>query len=211
MARYTEASCKLCRREGIKLFLKGERCYTDKCAIERKNFAPGQHGRVAGRRRKTSDYSLQLREKQKVKRIYGVLEKQFRNYYSKASRRSGVTGENLLQLLETRLDNVIYRLGFAPSRKSARQLVRHRHVHINGHIVDVPSYQVVPGEEIAIKQPSHGMGLVLSTIERRGKQEMVSWLNVDFKSQTGRLIEIPKRESIPITAQEQLIVELYSK
>ena len=152
MARYTEASCKLCRREGVKLFLKGERCYTDKCGIERKNFAPGQHGRMAGRRRKVSDYSLQLREKQKVKRIYGVLEKQFRNYYGKASRRSGITGENLLQLLETRLDNVIYRLGFAPSRKSARQLIRHRHVQVNGKIVDVPSFLVASGHEINIRE-----------------------------------------------------------
>ena len=211
MARYTEASCKLCRREGMKLFLKGERCYTDKCAIERRNFAPGQHGRTMARRRKSSDYQLQLREKQKVKRIYGVLEKQFRNYYVKASKKSGVTGENLMQLLETRLDNVLYRLGFAPSRKSARQLVRHRHIKVNGRIVDIPSYQVVPGEEITVKQKSHELGLILSTIERRGKQETVSWLSVDYKSQTGKLLEIPTRESIPITAQEQLIVELYSK
>lgn len=211
MARYTEASCKLCRREGMKLFLKGERCYTDKCAIERKNFAPGQHGRMAGRRRKVSDYSLQLREKQKVKRIYGVLEKQFRNYYNKASRQSGVTGENLLQLLETRLDNLIYRLGFAPSRKSARQLVRHCHVLVNGKIVDVPSFKVSPGQKISVKEPSRTLGLVLSTIERRGKRDIVSWLTVDYKTQTGKLLEIPTRENIPITAQEQLIVELYSK
>jgi len=211
MARYTEASCKLCRREGMKLFLKGERCYTDKCAIERKNFAPGQHGRMAGRRRKVSDYSLQLREKQKVKRIYGVLEKQFRNYYNKASRQSGITGENLLRLLETRLDNLIYRLGFAPSRKSARQLVRHCHVLVNGKIVDVPSFQVSPGQKVSVKEPSRNLGLVLSTIERRGKQDIVSWLTVDYKTQTGKLLEIPTRENIPITAQEQLIVELYSK
>ena len=211
MARYTEASCKLCRREGIKLFLKGERCYTDKCAIERRNFAPGQHGRMVSRRRKASEYSVQLREKQKVKRIYGVLEKQFRNYYEKATRQSGVTGENLLRLLECRLDNVIYRLGFAPSRKSARQLVHHRHVLINGNIVDVPSYQVAPGEEIAVRERSNNLGLVLSTIERRGKQEVLPWLNVDYKSQTGRMVEEPTRVNIPITAQEQLIVELYSK
>ena len=211
MARYTEASCKLCRRETVKLFLKGERCYTDKCAIERKNFVPGQHGRLGGRRRKVSEYSQQLREKQKVKRIYGVLEKQFRNYYHKANRQSGVTGENLLRLLETRLDNILYRLGFAPSRKSARQLVRHRHVLINGKKVDIPSYQVTPGEEICIKQPSRGLGLVLSTIERRGKQETLSWLSVDYKSQSGKMLEQPSRDAIPITAQEQLIVELYSK
>ncbi|HUU27011.1 MAG TPA: 30S ribosomal protein S4 [archaeon] len=211
MARHIESSCKLCRREGTKLFLKGERCYTDKCSIERKNFAPGQHGRIAGRRRKISEYNIQLREKQKVKRIYGVLEKQFRNYFVKASRKSGVTGENLLQLLESRLDNVIYRLGFAPSRKSARQLVRHRHIMVRGKIVDVPSYHVAPGEEITVKEKSHGLGLVLSTIERRGKQEVVSWLTVDYKTQTGKLLEVPTRDNIPINAQEQLIVELYSK
>ena len=158
-----------------------------------------------------SEYSQQLREKQKVKRIYGVLEKQFRNYYHKANRQSGVTGENLLRLLETRLDNILYRLGFAPSRKSARQLVRHRHVLINGKKVDIPSYQITPGEEICIKQPSRGLGLVLSTIERRGKQETLSWLSVDYKSQTGKVLELPSRDAIPITAQEQLIVELYSK
>ena len=211
MARYTGPNCKLCRREGVKLFLKGERCYTDKCAIERKNFAPGQHGRMAGRRRKVSEYSLQLREKQKVKRIYGILEKQFRNYFHKAARKSGVTGENLLQLLETRLDNVVYRLGFAPSRKSARQLVRHRHILVNGRTVNIPSYQVTPGMEISLKEKSRNLGLVLSTIERRGKQEVVPWLSVDYKTQTGKLLEIPTRDNIPINAQEQLIVELYSK
>jgi len=211
MARYTGPNCKLCRREGVKLFLKGERCYTDKCAIERKNFAPGQHGRMAGRRRKVSEYSLQLREKQKVKRIYGILEKQFRNYFHKAARKSGVTGENLLQLLETRLDNVVYRLGFAPSRKSARQLVRHKHILVNGRTVNIPSYQVTPGMEISLKEKSRNLGLVLSTIERRGKQEVVPWLSVDYKTQTGKLLEIPTRDNIPINAQEQLIVELYSK
>ena len=211
MARQTGTSCKLCRREGNKLFLKGERCYTDKCAIERRNFAPGQHGRSAGRRRKLSDYSLQLREKQKVKRIYGLLERQFRNYFFKATRKSGVTGQNLMQLLETRLDNVVFRLGFAPSRNSARQLVNHRHILINGRIVDIPSYQVSPGEEISVKESSRGLGLILSSIEKRGKQETVSWLTVDYKSQTGKLLEIPTRDSIPVNAQEQLIVELYSK
>jgi small subunit ribosomal protein S4 len=211
MARQTGTSCKLCRREGNKLFLKGERCYTDKCAIERRNFAPGQHGRSAGRRRKLSDYSLQLREKQKVKRIYGLLERQFRNYFFKATRKSGVTGQNLMQLLETRLDNVVFRLGFAPSRNSARQLVNHRHILINGRIVDIPSYQVSPNEEISVKESSRGLGLILSSIEKRGKQETVSWLTVDYKSQTGKLLEIPTRDSIPVNAQEQLIVELYSK
>jgi len=211
MSRYTEASCKLCRREGQKLFLKGERCYTDKCAIERKNFAPGQHGRMAGRRRKVSDYSLQLREKQKTKRIYGVLEKQFRSYFKQAAHKSGITGELLLQMLETRLDNVVYRLGLAPSRKSARQLVRHRHIQVNGRTVDIPSYQVVPGQEICVKEKSRNMGLILSSIERRGKQDVLPWLSVDYKTQTGKLLEIPTRADIPTTTQEQLIVELYSK
>ena len=211
MSRYTEASCKLCRREGQKLFLKGERCYTDKCAIERKNFAPGQHGRMAGRRRKVSDYSLQLREKQKTKRIYGVLEKQFRSYFKRAASKSGITGELLLQMLETRLDNVVYRLGLAPSRKSARQLVRHRHIQVNGRTVDIPSYQVVAGQEICVKEKSRNMGLILSSIERRGKQDVLPWLSVDYKTQTGKLLEIPTRADIPTTTQEQLIVELYSK
>ncbi|MCE5273191.1 30S ribosomal protein S4 [bacterium] len=211
MARYLDANCKLCRREGTKLFLKGERCFTEKCAVERRAFAPGQHGRNAGRRRKTSDYNMQLREKQKVKRIYGLLEKQFRNYFVKASRKSGVTGENLLQLLETRLDNVVFRLGLAPSLKSARQLVRHSHILVNGKPVDIPSYQVVPGEEISVREKSRQLGLILSTIERRGKQELVNWLSVDYKSQTGRMLELPGRADIPIAAQEQLIVELYSK
>ncbi|MBN2287986.1 MAG: 30S ribosomal protein S4 [Candidatus Glassbacteria bacterium] len=211
MARYTKANCKLCRREGVKLFLKGERCYTDKCAIERKNFAPGQHGRMAGRRRKVSDYSLQLREKQKVKRIYGILEKQFRNYFKRAAHKTGVTGELLLQSIETRLDNVVYRLGLAPSRKSARQLVRHRHIQVNGGIVDIPSYQVAPGQEVRVKEKSRNMGLILSSIERRGKQDVLPWLSVDYKTQTGKLLEVPTRANIPTTAQEQLIVELYSK
>lgn len=211
MARYTDANCKLCRREGVKLFLKGERCYTDKCAVERKNFVPGQHGRMAGRRRKVSDYSLQLREKQKVKRIYGVLEKQFRNYFKRAAGKTGVTGELLLQLLETRLDNLVYRLGLTPSRKSARQLVRHRHIQVDGGVVDIPSYQVSPGQKISVKEKSHNLGLILSSIERRGKQDVLPWLTVDYKTQTGKLLEIPTRADIPITAQEQLIVELYSK
>ena len=199
MSRYTEASCKLCRREGQKLFLKGERCYTDKCGIERKNFAPGQHGRMAGRRRKVSDYSLQLREKQN------------RSYFKRAAHKSGITGELLLQMLETRLDNVVYRLGLAPSRKSARQLVRHRHIQVNGGTVDIPSYQVVPGQEICVKEKSRNMGLILSSIERRGKQDVLPWLSVDYKTQTGKLLEIPTRADIPTTTQEQLVVELYSK
>ena len=211
MARYTDANCKLCRREGTKLFLKGERCFTDKCAIERKNFVPGQHGRNAGRRRKVSDYQLQLREKQKVKRIYGVLEKQFRIYFKNAAKSEGITGENLLQQLERRLDNVVYRLGMAPSRKSARQLVRHRHILVDGKTVDIPSYQLIPGQEVSVKQGSRSLGLILSSIERHGRQETLGWLSVDYKSQTGKLLEVPARGDIPTIAQENLIVELYSK
>ncbi|MEA2064096.1 MAG: 30S ribosomal protein S4 [Gemmatimonadota bacterium] len=211
MARYIESNCKLCRREGTKLFLKGERCYTDKCAIEKKSFAPGHHGRLAGRRRKVSEYNVQLREKQKVKRIYGLLEKQFRGYFHKAASKSGVTGETLLQLIETRLDNIVYRLGLAPSRKSARQLVLHRHIQVDGRTVNIPSYQVNAGQEISVKERSRNLGLILSAIERRGKQDVQSWLTVDYKSQTGKLLEVPSRSNIPTIAQEQLIVELYSK
>ena len=211
MARTTGPVCRLCRREGQKLFLKGTRCYTEKCAIERRGYPPGIHGRMAARRRKQSEYATQLREKQKVKRIYGVLETQFRNYFDEASRRSGVTGENLLIMLERRLDNVVYRLGLAPSRKAARQLVRHRHIQIAGRTVDVPSYQVAPGETITVKQKSREMPLILGSIESRGKEGTMPWLEVDFKSQTGRMLDLPTRETIPIAAEEQLIVELYSK
>lgn len=211
MARYTGPVCKLCRREGQKLFLKGTRCYTEKCAIERRGYPPGIHGRMAARRRRQSEYALQLREKQKVKRIYGVLETQFRNYFEEANRQAGVTGENLLVMLERRLDNVVYRLGLAPSRKGARQLVRHRHIQVNGRPVDIPSYQVAPGEKISVKEKSRDMPLILGAIESRGKEGTLPWLEVDFKSQTGRMLELPSRDTIPIAAEEQLIVELYSK
>ena len=211
MARHTGPVCKLCRREGQKLFLKGTRCYTEKCAIERRGYPPGVHGRMAGRRRKQSEYATQLREKQKVKRIYGVLESQFENYFDKSAQTPGVTGENLLIMLERRLDNVVYRLGLAPSRKGARQLVRHRHILVNGRVVDVPSYQVSPGERIQVKEKSREMPLILGSIESRGKEGTLPWLEVDFKSQSGRMVELPTRETIPIAAEEQLIVELYSK
>ena len=211
MARYTGPVCKLCRREGQKLFLKGTRCYTEKCAIERRGYPPGLHGRMAARRRKQSEYAGQLREKQKVKRTYGVLETQFHNYFVEASRLPGVTGENLLVQLERRLDNVVYRLGLAPSRKSARQLVRHRHIQVKGRTVDVPSFQVSPGEEIRVKEKSREMPLILGAIESRGKEGTVPWLEVDLKSQTGHMTDLPTRETIPIAADEQLIVELYSK
>jgi small subunit ribosomal protein S4 len=211
MARHTGPVCRLCRREGQKLFLKGTRCYTEKCAIERRGYPPGVHGRMAGRRRKQSEYATQLREKQKVKRIYGVLESQFENYFSKSAKTPGVTGENLLIMLERRLDNMIYRLGLAPSRKAARQLVRHRHITVNGRVVDVPSYQVSPGEKIQVKEKSREMPLILGSIESRGKEATLPWLEVDFKSQSGSMVEMPSRETIPIAAEEQLIVELYSK
>jgi len=209
MARYRDANCKLCRREGEKLFLKGSRCLTDKCAIERRPFAPGQHGQ--GRRRKISPYGLQLREKQKIRRIYGVLEKQFRNYFKKADRKQGVTGEILLQLLETRLDNLVYRLGFAPSRKSARQLVRHRHVLVGGRIVDIPAYSVRPGEVIKIKEPSKNLDLIHAALKEVGRGDETPWLRLNKASLEGELLEVPKRSDIPLTVNEQLVVELYSK
>jgi small subunit ribosomal protein S4 len=211
MARHTGPVCRLCRREGQKLFLKGTRCYTEKCAIERRGYPPGVHGRMAGRRRKQSEYATQLREKQKVKRIYGVLESQFENYFTKSAQTPGVTGENLLVMLERRLDNVVYRLGLSPSRKAGRQLVRHRHITVNGRVVDVPSYQVSPGERIQVKEKSREMPLILGSIESRGKEGTLPWLEVDFKSQSGSMVEMPTRETIPIAAEEQLIVELYSK
>ena len=211
MARHTGPVCRICRREGQKLFLKGTRCYTEKCAIERRGYPPGAHGRAAARRRKQSEYATQLREKQKVKKTYGMLEAQFANYFQKSARTPGVTGENLLIMLERRLDNVVYRLGLAPSRKSARQLVRHRHIRVNGRPVDVPSFQVSPGDEIQVRERSREMPLILGAIESRGKEGTVPWLEVDFKSMTGRMVELPTRETIPIAAEEQLIVELYSK
>ena len=211
MARYSGPVCKLCRREEQKLFLKGTRCYTEKCAIERRGYPPGAHGRAAQRRRKQSEYALQLREKQKVKRIYGVLETQFKNYFVEAVRQDGVTGENLLIMLERRIDNVVYRLGLAPSRKGGRQLVRHRHVQVNGRTVDVPSFQVSSGDQITIKEKSREMPLILGAIESRGKEGTAPWLEVDFKTMSGRMLDLPTRETIPIAADEQLIVELYSK
>jgi len=209
MARYRDANCKLCRREGEKLFLKGTRCQTDKCAIERRPFAPGQHGQ--GRRRKVSPYGLQLREKQKIRRIYGVLEKQFRNYFIKADHKQGVTGEILLQLLETRLDNLVYRFGFAPSRKAARQLVRHRHVLIGGRIVDIPAYSVRPGQVIRVKERSKNLDSVHASLKDVGRGDEYPWLRLNKASLEGELLEVPKRSDIPLTVNEQLVVELYSK
>ncbi len=209
MARYTDANCKLCRREGEKLFLKGSRCFSEKCAVERRQVAPGQHGRTM--RRKISPYGLQLREKQKVRRTYGVLEKQFRNYFKKADRKQGVTGEILLQLLESRLDNLVYRLGFAPSRKAARQLVRHRHVMVGGRTVNIPSYSVRPGEVIKIREKSKNLEMIHAALKETGRGDDIPWLRLNKAGLEGEMLEVPERASIPLTFNEQLIVELYSK
>ena len=211
MARYTGPSCRQCRREGTKLFLKGTKCFTEKCPVERRPYAPGQHGQSTARRRKASEYAKQLREKQKIKRIYGLSERQFRNTFEKASTQPGITGHNLLASLESRLDNIIYRMGFAPSRKAARQLVRHRHVDVGGQMVDVPSFVVDPGIEVRVRQGSREHQLVLGAMEQAGRGASLSWIAVDKDTFTGRMLERPTRPNIPIAAQEQLVVELYSK
>ena len=209
MARYRDAQCRLCRREGDKLFLKGDRCVTDKCAFERRGYAPGEHGHDT--RRKTSDYGLQLREKQKARRIYGILERQFRKYYEEAARQKGVTGEILLRLLESRLDNVVYRLGFASSRNMARQFVRHRHFTVNGRVVNIPSYQVRAGEVIQVRQKSKDLVLIQSALKRIDRRTELPWLQVDKSAMTGTLLALPERDEIPTPIQEHLIVGLYSK
>ena len=211
MGRYIEANCKLCRREGTKLFLKGSRCLTEKCAVEKRSYAPGQHGQASGRRRKASQYSRQLREKQKVKRIYGLSEQQFRNTFKRALSEPGRTGENLLIALESRLDNMVYRMGLALSRKAARQLVRHRHVEVNGRPVDVPSFQLHPGDEVRVAKGSREMDIIAVSFDLASKGQPVSWITVDRGAMTGRIVERPTRDAIPIAAEEQLIVELYSK
>ena len=209
MARYTGPNCKLCRREGMKLFLKGERCHLDKCSFDRRSYAPGMHGQ--NMRRKPSEYALQLREKQKTKRMYGVLENQFRTYYKRAAQRKGVTGELLLQMLECRLDNIVFRLGFAPSRKAARQLVRHRHVSVDGKTVDIPSFQVSQGNSVQIREKSRQLPLIHDALKRVGDSRQSNWLEIDKVNLSGTLVEYPKREEIPTPVEEQLIVELYSK
>lgn len=208
MARYTGPSCKLCRRERKKLFLKGSKCHSEKCPIEKKNYAPGQHG--LSRRAKYSEYGVQLREKQKVKRTYGLLESQFRAYFDKANRQKGVTGENLLKLLERRFDNVIYRLGFAPSRKSARQLVLHNHFLVNGKSVNIPSYLISPGDVISVREKSKKLDIIHDSL-RRTKDNLYGWLTVDKANLSGTFEQLPERDQIPLDANEQLIVELYSK
>lgn len=205
MARYTGPVCKLCRREAQKLFLKGDKCLTDKCPVERRPYPPGEHGRG---RRKESEYYMQLREKQKAKRIYGVLEKQFRNYYELATKAKGITGERLLQILESRLDNVIYRIGFAPSRAEARQEVRHGHIAINGRRVDIPSFRVKPGD---IVSTLGDIARIKDAAESANKAAVPSWLEVDHASLTAKVLDIPSREDIDIPVQEKMIVELYSK
>lgn len=208
MARYRGPVCRLCRREGMKLFLKGERCYKEKCAIERRNVPPGQHG---GRRRKVQAYGLQLREKQKLRRIYGLLEGPFRRAFAEASRRKGVTGENLLRILELRLDNVVYQLGFATSRNQARQLVRHGHIMVNGRKVDIPSFQVRPGMEIVLKEKSRKNARIQEALEFAQGRGIPAWLELDADNFTGKVVELPTREDVRIPIQEQLIVELYSR
>ena len=209
MARYKDAVCRLCRREGMKLFLKGAKCFTDKCPIEKRNFAPGQHGK--DRKAKVVGYGLQLREKQKAKRIYFTQEGQFRNYFEKAVRSKGVTGELLLQQLERRLDTVVYRLGFGMSRRQARQLVRHGHVAVNGKKVNIPSYQVSVGEEISIREGSRKLSILEQAKEFAAHQSAPTWLEIDRENYKGRVLALPKREDIQLPVNEQLIVELYSK
>lgn len=211
MARYTGPVCKRCRREGQKLFLKGGKCYTEKCPVERRQYAPGQHGPASVRRRKQSEYSLQLREKQKVKRVYGLHERQFRNLFEYAAGRPGVTGDNLVVALESRLDNVVFRLGLAVSRRQARQLVRHRHVSVNGTVVDVPSYRLSAGDEVAMREKSRELDVVDASLAARSRPRLMEWLSLDEKKKVGRVVRQPARGDIPLAAQEQLIVELYSK
>lgn len=208
MARYTESLCRQCRREGLKLFLKGDRCYTDKCAFERRSYAPGQHGL---RRKKFSDYGAQLREKQKVKRIYGVLESQFRKYFKMAEKMKGITGENLLILLERRLDNMVYRMGFANSRTQARQLVRHSHFSVNGRGTDIPSYLLKSGDVVALKEKSKKVKAITESIEAVERRRVPEWLSLEKDKLQARVMSMPTREQLTMPIQEQLIVELYSK
>lgn len=208
MARYTEALCRKCRRESEKLFLKGDRCYTDKCAVERRKFAPGPHGQ---RRKKLSDYGIQLREKQKVRQIYGVLERQFKRYFYMADKMKGVTGSNLLQLLERRLDNVVYRLGFASNIRQARQLVTHRHFTVNGRRVTIPSYLVRAGDVISPKESSNKLTIIQSSVAKAEHRGIPQWVEMDINNLKGKILHLPAREEIVLPVLEQLIVELYSK
>src|SRR5918999_3273199 len=211
MGRYTGPSCRQCRREGRKLFRKGTKCFPEKAPVERRPYAPGQHGQSQARRRKSSEYAKQLREKQKIKRIYQVSEAQFRNTFEKVTTLPGITGHNLLAALESRLDNMIYRMGFAASRKAGRQLIRHRHVEVNGRTVDIPSYLVQPGQEVRVRMKSREQASIMVAMDQASRGAPLSWIAVDRESFSGRVLEKPARPSIPIAAQEQLVVELYSK
>jgi small subunit ribosomal protein S4 len=209
MARYVDPVCRLCRREGMKLFLKGERCYTDKCAIERRNYAPGQHGQ--GRRRKVSEYAVQLREKQRLKRMYGLLEKQFRLYFTMAERSREITGEALLKILERRLDNMVYRFGMARSRAEARQLVRHHHFLVNGKAVDVPSFLTKGGDVISVREKSRTKETFKRAVELSERRGVPTWLELDAQNFSGRILKVPDRDELTIPVNERLVVELYSK
>lgn len=208
MARYTGAVCRLCRREGEKLFLKGDRCYTEKCAVDRRTSPPGQHGQG---RRKESEYGLHLREKQKVRRIYGVLERQFERYYARAARQKGITGENLLQLLEMRLDNIVYRMGLGASRAQARQLVLHGHIAVNGRKVDIPSYELQPGDVVSVRENSRNLQLVKDNVEAAAGRTMPEWMDVNLEQLEGKILAVPTRDQMDISVQEHLIVEYYSR
>lgn len=208
MARYTGPVCRLCRREGAKLYLKGDRCYTGKCAIDRRGYAPGQHGQG---RKKMSEYGIQLREKQKARRIYGILETQFRSYFEKAERQQGVTGENLLRLLERRLDNVVYRLGYAGSRVEARQLVRHGHFTVNGRKVNIPSFLTRTGDVVAVREKSRDNNRIKELAEQAARKTPPAWLEVDAEQLSGKVVAVPSREDIDVPIEEHLIVELYSR
>jgi len=208
MARLTGSVCKLCRRERQKLFLKGQKCYTEKCPVEIRNYPPGQHG--LSRRIKISEYGIQLREKQKIKRVYGLLETQFRNYFEKANKSKGITGDNLVKMLESRLDNVVYRLGFASSRNQARQVIKHRHVIVNDRLVDIPSYILRAGDIVKIKDKSKKLDLIHNSL-KKVKDNTYSWLTIDKASLSGTFLQVPERSEIPLNANEQLVVELYSK
>jgi small subunit ribosomal protein S4 len=209
MARYTDPSCRLCRRERQKLFLKGTKCFTEKCPVERRGFPPGQHGQ--SRRTKISEYGVQLREKQKVRRMYGLMERQFRNYFEKARKQTGRTGETLVKMLERRLDNTVYRLGFAPSRKAARQLIGHGHFLVNDRPVDIPSYLLRPGDVIRVRDRSKQLDAIHASMKRMKDTAMLPWLTLDKAAMTGTFLNVPERADIPLNADEQLIVELYSK
>ncbi len=209
MARYTDARCKLCRREGTKLFLKGERCNSAKCAFEKRSYPPGERGKEINR--KPSGYAIHLREKQKVRRIYGILERQFRGYFDKASRMKGVTGENLLSLLERRMDNVVFRMGMAPSRSAARQLVGHKHFLVNEKVVNIPSYLIKPGDVIKVKDKSKENIIIKESLDKNKGRTLVSWLKYEPATMSGSLLNVPTRDTIGLPINEQLIIELYSK